>query len=388
MNRLKVLFLGARPLDAPPLRLKKQIEDMFFRLGQAGQLERIDLHTELTVSFGDLPNLLMGHAPEIVHITGHSSDERMLALEDSEGKLALVDPAALIETFAVEAMRRSIRCVVLNTCYSEETAAELSRHIEFVIGTQDEIPQNAAIAFAQAFYPVLTRGESLQDAFEVARAQFRAHVASAQAPLPTLYLRPGADPRAPLFRPAQPSPSPERVPAAELPQSVGRQRACAPRDPVPVFIVHVSDSSADRPLYEELRVFLRPLENQRRISCWDVTQLIPGEFVQVATLDRILKAQVVLLMISPDGVADASWLRLMDLALQRHVEGTARMMPILLRPTFTEGMPFAGMATLPGEDKAVTAFRDRSTAWNRVLKAVHHIIARLEPAPPAAAPPS
>lgn len=125
------------------------------------------------------------------------------------------------------------------------------------------------------------------------------------------------------------------------------------------------------------------MENQRQISYWDITQLIPGEHIQDAPLQRIRQAQLVLLMISPDGVADDHWLRLMELAVKRQSEGAATLMPILLRPTFMDGMAFAEMATLPGDGKAVTAFKDRSAAWNKVLKAIRAFVqARLALPPP------
>ncbi len=352
MDKLKVLFLGSRPREAPPLRLKEQVQETIFRLGESGLQSRIDLKTELTVSFTDLPNLLMDRTPAVVHFTGHSSDEKMLALEDKVGSLFLVEPQAFIDMFKIKALRRFVRCVVLNTCYSDQTAQELSQYVDFVIGTHDEITQDAAIAFAQAFYPMLARGESVQDAFDMARAQFRGYAETKDAPLPTLMVRDGADAQLPLFH-APPYDPPPRPPVPPPPQ------------PTNVFIVHMSTVSEDRSLYVELSVQLRAL--QGRIKCWDKTQLKGGDQVEKVTKQHFQAAQIILLLVSPDAVADDEWQAQANLAMHRHHEGTAQVIPIMLRPSFIDGAKFATLSFLPGNDRAMSGIKDRPKAWMKVL---------------------
>lgn len=359
MDKLKVLFLGARPREAHPFRLKEQVQVMLFRLFDLGQKERIDFQIEPAVTFADLTNLLLKHAPHIVHITGHSTKDGQLALEDNLGGIFLVPPQALIDLFSVEAMRRSIRLILLNTCYSDQSAAELSRFIDFVIGTQDAISQTAAIAFAEAFYPVLAHGEKLQDAFEVARAQFRVHLEKPDGPLPKLYVRPGANSQF-SFLDSGTKPPPFK-----------------PKTPVPVFIHLKTAVKDDRPLIEELRVHLRPLETQSLITCWDAMNVKPGEYVDEAIKRNFEEARIILLLISADAVADKQWMSLADRAMARHDQQTAVVIPILLRPTYTEGMRFIRLAMFPGEGRAMTALRDRATAWTKILHAIRDVCSKL-----------
>ncbi|HEX8201679.1 MAG TPA: hypothetical protein VF590_14445, partial [Isosphaeraceae bacterium] len=58
-----------------------------------------------------------------------------------------------------------VRCVVLNSCYSATQAAEIVRHIDYVVGMKQAIGDEAAIEFSRGFYDALVAGESYERAF-------------------------------------------------------------------------------------------------------------------------------------------------------------------------------------------------------------------------------
>src|ERR1043165_3884006 len=65
-------------------------------------------------------------------------------------------------------MKKNIRTVVLNACFSEEQAQSISEEIDCVVGMTDEVGDQAAIVFAANFYRALGFGESVQSAFSQA----------------------------------------------------------------------------------------------------------------------------------------------------------------------------------------------------------------------------
>lgn len=365
MDKLKVLFLGARPREAPPLRVKEQVLETERSLVRSGLRDRIDLQAEYCVTFDDLPEFVIERAPAVVHITMHSTSSGSVALEDNAGSVFLLEPLAFVKKFSVKAMHRSIRCLVLGTSHSDQIAEELSSYIDFVIGSRDEITQNAAIAFAKSFYPALARGESVQVAFDLAQSHFHGVVGSLDLSLPKLYVRKGADASQSLC-PSQH----RRELGVQTEQVVSRP---ADRQPVAVFIHHLPNTKSDRALFKELSVYLSPLQQQGLIKCWDVTQVDRGQMLEEVTLRRFREAMVVLLLISPNAVANKAWLSLADLAMERQTVETLRVMPILLRPTQTDGMKFSALAGIPSDGRAVVAFQDHSIAWNEVAAAVKNV---------------
>ena len=59
-----------------------------------------------------------------------------------------------------------VECVVLNACYSRVQAAEINKHVNYVIGTKKEIRDDAAIFFSTGFYEALGDGVTIEKAYK------------------------------------------------------------------------------------------------------------------------------------------------------------------------------------------------------------------------------
>jgi len=79
------------------------------------------------------------------------------------GKSKLVNPVALKTLFST--VKDHIRLVVLNACYSKEQAEAIAEAIDYVVGMNTAIGDDAAIAFAASFYRAIGFGRSVKDAF-------------------------------------------------------------------------------------------------------------------------------------------------------------------------------------------------------------------------------
>jgi hypothetical protein len=161
---VKILFLAADPSDASRLRLGQELRDIKERLRIAKAPEKYQLEQRESVRVGDITQAILHIEPNIIHFSGHGTSQGELCFENEEGKLQLVTPDAFAAMF--ELLIKHVNCVVLNACYSEIQAKAIAQHIPFVIGMNDAIGDQAAIAFAVGFYKALAANRSIEDAYK------------------------------------------------------------------------------------------------------------------------------------------------------------------------------------------------------------------------------
>ena len=127
--------------------------------------DELDLRSHWAVRISDLQSLLLRHRPDIVHFSGHGSRSSEIVLQTSEGSSTVVPAKALSSLFSL--LSSSVRCVVLNACYSERQARGIADSVDCVIGMSDAIADQAAIMFSAAFYRALSYGRSVREAFDL-----------------------------------------------------------------------------------------------------------------------------------------------------------------------------------------------------------------------------
>lgn len=165
---LRILFLGASPIDAAPLRLDEEFREIDAALRQGELRDRFELRQQPAVRAGDLQTALLRHRPQIVHFSGHG-ETGGLYLEDESGQMRAVQGNVIGRILAV--FKKQIRCVVLNACYSREQAEAIARDIDCVIGMSTAIGDRASIRFSSAFYQALAFGSSVETAFHLGCAR-------------------------------------------------------------------------------------------------------------------------------------------------------------------------------------------------------------------------
>lgn len=164
-----VLFLGANPKDTERLAIDDEARAIEAAIDQAEYRDLFSLEKEFAVRVTDLQRLVLKHRPQIVHFAGHGAESSEVILEDAEGNAAAVPSQAFSRLFAL--LRPPVVCVVLNACFSEDQAAGIAQSVDCVIGMANAVGDEAAAAFAVAFYQALAFGESIQTAFDLACLQ-------------------------------------------------------------------------------------------------------------------------------------------------------------------------------------------------------------------------
>jgi hypothetical protein len=158
-----ILILTANPTDTQSLRLDEEVREIDGVLRRAGRRDQFELKSQLAVRPRDLQQALLRFKPSIAHFSGHGTGEKGLVFVDDIGKVKLIDAESLAGLFRL--FVNQVECVILNACYSEEQAKAIAQHINYVIGMNQPIKDQAAIEFAVGFYNALGEGVSYEEAY-------------------------------------------------------------------------------------------------------------------------------------------------------------------------------------------------------------------------------
>ncbi|WP_437537469.1 AAA family ATPase [Sorangium sp. So ce726] len=184
-----VLFLSANPSGTRQLDLDEEYREIEDERMRARLRDAFALRPVLAARIDDVRRALALHRPTVVHFGGHgqhagpTADEgdvrpipgagdrlgerTELLLNDANGRPAPVPIEALAELFRLEG--GSVRCVVLNACYSLAQAKAIAQHVDCAIGTSSVIRDKAAVAFSKGLYGALFNGDSIEKAFASGR---------------------------------------------------------------------------------------------------------------------------------------------------------------------------------------------------------------------------
>ena len=139
--------------------------------------------------------------------------------------------------------------------------------------------------------------------------------------------------------------------------------------------VFMSYSHKDEELRDQLEVQLAMLKRQGLVDVWHDRRLLPGEHLDWTINEELDRAGIILLLVSPDFlVSDYCYKIEKGRALERHREGTARLISVILRPcdwTHTELREFL---VTPKDGRPVTQWPDRDEAFLNVAQSIRRAI--------------
>jgi len=176
-----VLLLMSNPGPTPPLQLGEEWRAIYRAIHSARDRDQLELRYAPALRRADLQPALLDHEPVVVHFGGHNSRTAGIVLADDYGRPRVVPPAALGEVFAI--LGASIRCVVLNACYTKDQAHAIAAHVPCVVGMSTPVLDHVAIEFATGFYHALANGQSVADAFRLGRNELAIHELRAHDPV-------------------------------------------------------------------------------------------------------------------------------------------------------------------------------------------------------------
>ncbi len=136
-----------------------------------------------------------------------------------------------------------------------------------------------------------------------------------------------------------------------------------------------SYSHRDETLRDCLEIRLKLLERQGVIQPWHDRRISPGSDWQAALETNLEKADIILLLVSPDFLAsDYCYGIETKRALERHRAGEAQVIPLLLRPVNWAKTPISHLQALPTGLKPVTQWPDPDDAWLNIERGIERAI--------------
>lgn len=163
----KILFMSANPAETTALKLTEEMRDIKDTLKSSRDRDDFDFILEPQVNASIIRQRIKEERPEIVHFSGHGGLDTGLAegivVNGNDNKPQVIPSRALGRLF--EMAKDYVKCVVLNSCYSDTQAEAIKAHIPHVIGMNDAIDNASARMFSVGFYEALGLGESYEDAF-------------------------------------------------------------------------------------------------------------------------------------------------------------------------------------------------------------------------------
>jgi CHAT domain len=204
--KFKLLFLGANPPGTRELRIRDEHSRIMEKLAADKRQEEYQVLTEFYARASDWQEILIRDKPNIIHFSGHGTDQGLGHASDGSDSDRLINDAARKKQKAEEAerlkgivmydesMRRAqlvstvalddlfslvteedlgiqVKVVLLNACFSENQAVAIGKYVEYVIGTSDAVPDEAAIQFAAGFYFGMTQTMGIERAFRTGRSR-------------------------------------------------------------------------------------------------------------------------------------------------------------------------------------------------------------------------
>jgi hypothetical protein len=164
VTKQKILFLAADPQNETRLRLTKEFREIEHNLSMSISRAFTLCVPEFSVRKQDLSRRLLQEKPRIVHFSGHGKSSGSLCFERDDGNSHEIEPQYLDSLFELHSTY--VKCVILNSCYSHKQAKSISKHIDFVVGMNAAISDQAAIDFSIGFYQAIGEGMGIKDAYE------------------------------------------------------------------------------------------------------------------------------------------------------------------------------------------------------------------------------
>ena len=142
-----------------------------------------------------------------------------------------------------------------------------------------------------------------------------------------------------------------------------------------------SYSHADEELRNHLDVHLAGLKRQGIIESWHDRRLVAGDEIDHEIDRNFRAANIILLLISPHFIAsDYCYDIETKNALDRHAQGNARVIPVILKPCDWKELPFGKLLAVPKDGKPIVQFQTLDEGFLQVVHAIKAAIAQLQSA--------
>lgn len=138
--------------------------------------------------------------------------------------------------------------------------------------------------------------------------------------------------------------------------------------------VFFSYSHKDERVRDELEVHLTMLKRQGLIKSWHDRRITAGDEFAGVIDENLDTSNIVLLLVSPYFLAsDYCYDVELQRAMEKHVEGTARVIPVILDPCDWQNSSFGHLLAIPQDGKPISKFPNKHDAFLEIVTAIRKI---------------
>lgn len=143
----------------------------------------------------------------------------------------------------------------------------------------------------------------------------------------------------------------------------------------------ISYSHKDAAVLERLHVHLAGMRRERLISEWYDREILAGDDIDNQISEQLESADIFLLLVSPDFIAsDYCVERELARALERHDQGNARVIPIIVEPCDWASMDrLRRLKALPRDGAPISEFANENTAFVDITQELRRILDSTHP---------
>jgi len=141
-----------------------------------------------------------------------------------------------------------------------------------------------------------------------------------------------------------------------------------------------SYSHRDESLRNELETHLSVLKRQGVIQTWHDRRIIAGSEIDSSISENLENARIILLLVSSYFLAsDYCYDIEMSRAMEKHQEGSARVIPVILHPCDWQNAPFGALRATPTDGKPVSMFANQHEAFAIIARDFREAAAQFSP---------
>jgi hypothetical protein len=140
----------------------------------------------------------------------------------------------------------------------------------------------------------------------------------------------------------------------------------------------ISYCHADEKFKDALIKHLEPLKRMNLIEAWHDRELTAGDEWEQEISGNLENADIILLLVSIDFINSEYCYDIeLERALERHADGDAVVIPVILRTCMWHTTPFAKLQALPRDAKAVASWPDIDEALANVAEGIKVVAEKL-----------
>lgn len=141
--------------------------------------------------------------------------------------------------------------------------------------------------------------------------------------------------------------------------------------------VFLSYSHKDENLRDALESHLAMLKREGSITLWHDRELLAGDEIDQTISSYLLTSDIIILLVSSDFLSSYyCYEREMLVALERHRSGSAKLIPIILKPCDWASAPFSKAIVLPKNGKPLVSWANIDEAFLDIVTSLRKVLTR------------